>query len=233
MSLAIQAQKEFDRSHNRLMVREAEERLYNSGAEHLSDREALALLSGLTVDRAREILNTHSFAKLENLPVSTLSELMGDRAARAFVCALEVGRRAARQRVVDTLEFSSPESIYRFMAPRLSHLQKERFIALALNTKNRLIREITVSEGDLNSSVVHPREVFQPLILESASAVIFVHNHPSGDPTPSQRDVEVTQRLRQAGELLGIKVLDHVVVASGGFYSFQAHGFFAGNSALF
>ncbi len=98
-------------------------------------------------------------------------------------------------------------------------------MALALNTKNRLIRDVLISEGDLNSSIVHPREVFEPLIRLSCAAVIFVHNHPSGDPTPSQRDLGVTERLRQVGEILGIKVLDHVIVATNGYYSFQTNGF--------
>lgn len=132
------------------------------------------------------------------------------------------------------IDLSSPESVYRISWDVLQHTMKEKFIVLALNTKNKLIAVIEISEGDLSSSIVHPREVFQPLILlGGVSAWIAVHNHPSGDPTPSQRDVEITQRLRQSSELLGIKMLDHVVVAEQGYYSFQTHGFFASSSLAF
>jgi DNA repair protein RadC len=160
------------------------------------------------------------------LSVAEMQAEYGARAGILLAASLEFGRRTMRGTGARP-DFSAPEAVHKWLAPRLVHLQKERFIALALDSKNRLMREITVSEGDLNSSIVHPREVFRPLIAMSAGAVIFVHNHPSGDPTPSQRDVDVTQRLRQVGDLLGIKVLDHVIVATAGFYSFQSHGFLA------
>ena len=209
------------------------EKLALRGAGALSDSELLAILirtgskgrSALDVGRALcgtglHDVSVQSFDELASLPG------IGPSRSAAILAAFELGRRVS-QKPHEAQDMSSPESVYRLCGPSLNHLRRERFVALALNTKNRLMRELVISEGDLNSSVVHPREVFEPLIRVSAAAVIFVHNHPSGDPTPSQRDVEVTQRLLQVGELLGIKVLDHVVVAMRGFYSFQAHGFLA------
>ncbi len=208
------------------------EKLATRGAEALSDSELLAIFirtgarGKSAVDIGRE-LAARGLPDLARLSFPEVAALPGVGPARAaaILAAFELGRRAIALRG-DEIELTSPEAVSRFCGPRLNHLKKERFLALALTTKNRLLREELVSEGDLNSSIVHPREVFAPLLRCSAAAVIFVHNHPSGDPTPSQRDLEITQRLRRVGELLGIKVLDHVVVAAGGFYSFQSHGFF-------
>ena len=130
-----------------------------------------------------------------------------------------------------SIELSSPEMVYKMAWEVLQHSSTERFVVFALNTKNRLIGAIEVSVGDVNSAIVTPREVFTPLAIINSAAFVAVHNHPSGDCTPSQRDVEVTNRLRQCSELMGIKMLDHVVVAAGGYYSFQKHGFFASSVA--
>jgi DNA repair protein RadC len=207
------------------------EKLAARGAASLSDSELLAILirTGTPGRSAMDIGRVLSALGLEAVSRMSVAELsavpgMGTARAATVLAALELGRRTGGYRP-EKLELVSPEAVYRLLGPRLNHLRKERFIALALNTKNRLIREELISEGDLNSSLVHPREVFEPLIRWSAAAVIFAHNHPSGDPTPSQRDIDVTQRLRQVGDLLGIKVLDHVIIASEGFYSFQTHGF--------
>lgn len=97
-------------------------------------------------------------------------------------------------------------------------------MALLLDGKNRILKEVRVSEGSLNQSIVHPREVFSPAVRESAAAIILVHNHPSGDPAPSREDREITRRLKDAGELMGVKVLDHIIIGDGGFVSFTALG---------
>lgn len=106
----------------------------------------------------------------------------------------------------------------------LRHETKEHFIALHLDSKNRLLCLEIVSVGSLNASIVHPREVYKSALLSSAAAIVFVHNHPSGDPTPSREDIELTSRLKEAGELLGIRLLDHVVIGSGRHYSFADTG---------
>jgi DNA repair protein RadC len=108
--------------------------------------------------------------------------------------------------------------------PKLSDLRKEVFVALLLDGKNRLIRRVRVSEGSLTSSVVHPREAFLPAVRASAAAVIFAHNHPSGDPTPSREDISITEQLRQAGQILGISVLDHLIIGENSFSSLAEEG---------
>ncbi len=119
---------------------------------------------------------------------------------------------------------SSPEEAYRYMRPRYINEYREHFDVLLMNTRNRLIRRHRVSTGSLTASVVHPREVFNPVIRESAAGVLFVHNHPSGDPSPSREDVEITHRLRQVGEVLGVRVHDHIVCGHDRFFSFSREG---------
>jgi DNA repair protein RadC len=120
--------------------------------------------------------------------------------------------------------FCASQDVADFYRPRLRDRKKEEFRCVLLDTKNRFLREETVSTGSLTASLVHPRETFKAAVRESAAAVIFVHNHPSGDARPSQEDIALTKRLVQAGDLLGIRVLDHVIVGDGGHFSFRDSG---------
>ena len=95
---------------------------------------------------------------------------------------------------------------------------------MLLDSKNRLIKEVQISEGSLSASIVHPREVFAPVLRESAAAVLFIHNHPSGDPTPSREDIEITKRLKEVGDLMGVRVLDHIIIGNGDFVSLADRG---------
>ena len=124
----------------------------------------------------------------------------------------------------DAPTLGSPEETYRYMRPRYVNEYREHFDVLMMDNRNRLIRHHRVSTGSLTSSIVHPREVFRPIIRESAASVIFCHAHPSGDPSPSREDVEITHRLRQVGEVMGIRVHDHVVCGHGRFFSFNREG---------
>ena len=119
---------------------------------------------------------------------------------------------------------SSPEEAYRYMRPRYVNEHREHFDVLMMTNRNKLIRRHRVSTGSLTASVVHPREVFNPVVRESAAGVIFVHNHPSGDPSPSREDIDITHRLRQVGEVLGVRVHDHVVCGHDRFFSFNREG---------
>ena len=119
---------------------------------------------------------------------------------------------------------STPEEAYRYMRPKYVNEYREHFDVLMMDNQNRLIRHHRVSTGSLTSSIVHPREVFRPVIRESAASVIFCHGHPTGDPNPSREDVEITHRLRQVGEVMGIRVHDHVVCGHGRFFSFKREG---------
>jgi len=120
--------------------------------------------------------------------------------------------------------FTSPRQVFDYFHHEFRDSRKEYFLALLLDGKNRIVRRVQISEGSLNQSIVHPREVFSPAVKESAAALILVHNHPTGDPAPSGEDIAVTRRLREAGDLMGIKVLDHIIVGDGEYVSFVERG---------
>ena len=164
--------------------------------------------------------------RLARAPLAEIRRLGGlrERRAAAVAAAFAVGRRVARSEWVRGDPVRCGREVFEFFRPRLRGLKKELFYAVLLDGKNRILREERVSEGTLTSSLVHPREVFAPAVRESAAALIVVHNHPSGDPTPSPEDREVTRRLRSAGEIVGIRVLDHVVVGEEAYVSFLEKG---------
>lgn len=139
------------------------------------------------------------------------------RAARVLAC-MEMGRRTGRVRHDARPSISTPEDVVHLCGPAMAGFDREHFRVLALNTKNRLIRMFEVSVGSLNATIVHPRELFKDAVRVSAASVVVVHNHPSGDPTPSGADIQLTRRLVKAGDVLGIEVLDHVVIGGGGDY---------------
>jgi DNA repair protein RadC len=143
-------------------------------------------------------------------------EGIGPAGAARLLAALEMSRRAAGPCDDRRPTISTPEDVVTLCSSHLRGRDREHFWTLALNTKNRLLRIIEVSVGSLNASIVHPRELFKDAVRVSAASVVVVHNHPSGDPTPSGADVQLTRRLVKAGDVLGIEVLDHVVVGDGG-----------------
>ncbi len=168
---------------------------------------------------------------LLDLDSMTLRELRGHglTAAQAgrVKAAFELGRQLLEAESCvheNSPLFSTPEEAYRYMRPRYVNEYREHFDVLLMTNRNRLIRRHRVSTGSLTSSVVHPREVFHPVVRESAAGVIFVHNHPSGDPSPSREDVDITHRLRQVGEVLGIRIHDHIVCGHDRFFSFNREG---------
>jgi DNA repair protein RadC len=137
---------------------------------------------------------------------------------------LEIARRISSEPLERAARVDSSSVVHAHFGPLLASEKRESFHVLLLDSKNGLMAKTRISEGSLGASLVHPREAFRPAVLAAAAAVIFVHNHPSGDPSPSREDHEVTARLREAGTLMGIPVLDHVVVAARGYYSFADHG---------
>lgn len=180
------------------------------------------------IDLGREILSR--FGSLEQVARASTAELCqakgtGPAKAATILAAFELGRRVVARRLSWEQErFTSPEQIFHHYQHQMLSLRKERFHILLLDSKNRIMREIMVSEGSLTQSIVHPREVFTQAVRDSAAAVILIHNHPSGDPTPSREDREITRRLKDAGDLLGIRVLDHLVIGASDFFSFSAQG---------
>lgn len=159
-------------------------------------------------------------------PVRELSAApgMGPVKTASLRAAFEIGRRIAAKRLSVGDPIRSPDDVHRHFYERLRDAERECFITLLLDGRQRVLREVLVSQGTLTASLVHPREVFRAAVQDAAAAVILVHNHPSGDPAPSREDHEVTQRLARAGEIMGIRVLDHVIVAEQGYHSFQDAG---------
>jgi len=206
------------------------------GAHALSDAELLAVLirtgtrSESALVLAQRILKGDGWKSgLSYLIESTIEELsnvkgIGTAKAVQIKAAIELGRRissySGRQQVIIT----SPLDVKQLLMEEMRFLEKEHFKAILLNTKNHVIAIEDVSIGSLNSSIVHPREVFKPAIKRSSASVILVHNHPSGDPTPSKEDIEVTSRLVNAGNILGIAVLDHIIIGRNSIISFKEQG---------
>jgi len=143
-------------------------------------------------------------------------EGVGPAAAARLLACVEMSRRAGLEGAARRPTITTPEDVVALCAPQLRGLDREHFWTLALNTKNGLLKIIEVSIGSLNASIVHPRELFREAVRAAASSVVVVHNHPSGDPTPSGADIQLTRRLVKAGDVLGIEVLDHVVIGDGG-----------------
>jgi DNA repair protein RadC len=210
------------------------ERLLHCGPEALSDAELLALVLG-TGHRAAGDAYALSrtliarFGTLQRTVAAASAELslhpgVGAARAAALRAIGELARRLASMRLERGTQIRSPHDVHAHFGPLLAQEKKERFYAILLDSKNRVMTNFRISEGSLGASLVHPREAFRPAIREAAAAVIFLHNHPSGDPSPSSEDRQVTGRLRDAGELLGIPVLDHVIVGSEGYYSFADDG---------
>ena len=197
----------------------------------LSSSEPAALLGRLMGEAATPAAQRllAQFGTLRRLSAAGALEMecaggLAPRVAQRLAAAFELGRLAHAERVRRDAPFRSSRDIFERFHPLLRDLKKERFLAVLVDGKNRVMREDRVSEGSLTSSLVHPREVFGPALREGAANVIFVHNHPSGDPEPSPEDHDITHRLCAVGDLLGIRVLDHLVVGDGDYVSFLDRG---------
>lgn len=194
--------------------------------KQVTELELVALLVGPSKTESALDVAGRVLALGDNLSCATVRDLApvlgSKRKALRLAAAVELGRRLACRPGADRPQISKPEDAARLVMPEMRHLDREELRAILLDTKNRLIQVETVAVGSLNSAGVEPREVFKSAVRQSAAAVILTHNHPSGDPTPSRDDVALTKRLLQAGELLGIEVLDHVVIGDGKYISLKA-----------
>jgi DNA repair protein RadC len=210
------------------------ERLRALGAQALSTPELLAMLLG-TGSRDHSALTcaqlvyercAGSLGRLASMPLASLTHIpgVGDARASAVQAALELGRRMAGEAREAGVPLRGPRDVAAVFAPRLQDAPVEEFHVAILDAQHRLERDVLVTRGLLNSSLVHPREVFREAIAERAAAIILVHNHPSGDPTPSAEDRAVTEQLAAAGRLLDIPVHDHVIVGRGRYVSFAEAG---------
>ena len=208
------------------------ERLLKLGAEALSAQEILAVILGRGTKGEPVMMTSQKlvsrFGNLKGIANASVEELIqtsgiGPAKAAQIKAALELSRRleadaSEKPRAI----LKSPEDVAAEVRSQLKGKKKEHFLVLCLDTRNRLIDCKLVSMGSLDTSVVHPREVFKEAISSCAASVIFAHNHPSGDPEPSKEDVELTRRLVKAGEIVGIDVLDHIIVCDEGFISLKA-----------
>lgn len=209
------------------------ERLLKYGSESLSDAQLLAIIlrtgSGGKGVMSLAIQLLDKYNGLRDIDSASANDLksvsgLGTAKVAQIKAAFELGKRLMSDSIGNMPVFSSSQSVYSYFAPRFKNLKKETFFCALLDAKNRLIRESRVSEGTLTNSPVHSREAFREAVRESANAVIFIHNHPSGDPAPSKDDITVTEKLRNAGDVIGITVLDHLIIGDGSYSSLKEKG---------
>lgn len=193
------------------------QRVLDGDAHVLSDEELFTVILDGDRSSARGLISRWSLAdgiwRASAEDLFALDGMRPESVARVLAC-LEVSRRSTVWKVKHRKTIGSPSDVVDLCAQRLRGCDRERFWALALDTRNHLIATIDVSLGSLDASIVHPRELFRDAVRLSASTLVLVHNHPSGDPTPSGADIKLTRRLVEAGELMGIDVVDHVVIGS-------------------
>ena len=203
------------------------ERLLGTGPGVLTDADLVAVLLGTgqpgegILELAARVTNAIPLRQLHRVPVEELVQVRGMGLARAaqLLAAAELGRRLWPDGDAASL-VRGPETVFD-LTRDIRGLNREHFVGFYLNSRNQVLRREIISIGSLNASIVHPREVYQPAIAVSAASLILAHNHPSGDPTPSEEDLAITRRLVEAGRILGIDVLDHVVVAKDAYASFK------------
>jgi DNA repair protein RadC len=206
---------------------EIKERLQEYGVAALNNAEIISLLTRTDTATARDILSR--IGGLEAIAKMSLEELkhyMTPSAADSIKTALDFANRINKATRNEKQVISSPETAYNYLSPILRYEQVEKFVCIFLNTKNKILAHEIISIGTLNSTIVHPREVYNRAIAHRASAIIVAHNHPSGDPTPSAADIEMTERLKNAGEIIGIDLLDHVIIGDSSYVSLKEGGLF-------
>ncbi|OGX68189.1 MAG: hypothetical protein A2189_08225 [Paenibacillus sp. RIFOXYA1_FULL_44_5] len=209
------------------------ERMLSFGAPSLSNGELLAILLGTgtrnesAVHLAERVLaQAEGLRSLVDMSIEQMTQIKGIGLAKAIQiqAGVELGKRISSIRMNSRPTIRTPQDAADLLMEDMRYLQKEHFVCLFLNTKNHVLAQETLSMGSLNASIVHPREVFRAAIKRSSASIICVHNHPSGDPTPSPEDIDLTRRLSEAGQIIGIEVLDHLVLGDNTFVSLKERG---------
>ena len=212
------------------MTERPRERLIESGASSLSNEELLAILlrtgrKDLSVlELAKNVLyHLESLEDLKRITVLELLQINGIKIAKAttIVAAIELGKRLSNLQKIEKISVKSAFDVYHLLYQDLTHLEQEHFICLYLNTKSELIKKETIYIGTINQTLIHPREIFKHAIKLSAAAIIFAHNHPSGDSTPSKADFQATTSLMGSSAIMGIDVIDHIVIGNHEYYSLK------------
>ncbi|MEG0919450.1 MAG: DNA repair protein RadC [Anaerovoracaceae bacterium] len=216
------------------MVERPREKMIKYGSEILSNSELLAIIlktgtrKKSVMDLADEVLNygTDGLRSLMEMSFEELMQINGVGLAKAteILATIELGKRFSTSKVLDRGRIESVNDVVNLYMEEMRYFKKEYFRAILLDSKGKIISTVNVSVGDLSSSVVHPRETFVIAIKRSAASIILLHNHPSGNPEPSEADISVTKRLAESGELLGIKILDHIIIGDGTFFSMKSKG---------
>lgn len=207
------------------------EKLYSQGVEALSNTELLAIIirtgsrEDTAIDLARRILSldNRGIAYLADVTLEELMELKGIGASKAcqIMATIEIGKRLSKRGPQDKIKVTSPLVLVDLLMDEMRYLNKEFFKIAILDTKNQILSIENISIGTLNASIVHPRDVFKISIKRNANSIILIHNHPSGDTTPSSEDINITNRLIDGGNLIGIKVLDHIIIGDNKYLSFK------------
>lgn len=191
------------------------QRLREDGPEYLTESELLKFVCGTIPNSViQEIETKYTLKSLSRATIPELEKIpgIGPAKAAAIVSTFELSRKLCSYTDDPCPKIHSPSDVYKLMHPKMQGLQKEQLVVLLLNTKNRVIKEEIISIGTLNSNLVHPREVFKSAIQNSAANIIVLHNHPSGNSEPSREDIAATEKLVKAGQILGIKVFDHIII---------------------
>lgn len=207
------------------------EKLYIHGPQALSNEELIAIIirtgnkNDSAIDLARKVLSKdeRGLVYLRNTTLQQLTDTkgIGECKAAQILAAIEIGKRINFRVALEKVKINEPSTIANLYMDEMRYLEKEHFRIALLNTKNQIIVTEEISIGTLNASIVHPRDVFMAAIKRNANSMILIHNHPSGDPTPSNEDINITNRLVDAGNIIGIKVLDHIIIGDNRYISFK------------
>lgn len=210
------------------------ERLVRQGASSLSNQELIAILlrTGTKQESVLHLANRvlNYFEQIQELKNASIEEItavkgIGQAKAVQLLAAVELGKRLAQQKTDDKFTIRSPKDAATYLMHDMTSLNQEHFVTLFLNVKNQILHKQTIFIGSLNASIVHPREIFREAVKRSAASIICAHNHPSGNPSPSTEDIDVTKRLYEAGLLMGIELLDHVIIGDHQFISLKEKGY--------
>lgn len=208
------------------------EKLIKNGPKTLSNSELLAIILRTgnkkenVINVANKLFNRYNIKSLSRIRINNLKKELGIGEAKAcqIIACFELGRRLARFKEDKKLVIKNAKDIAKVFIPEMSSLKKEHFKGIYLDSRKKVIKEETIFIGSLNESVIHPREIFQIALNENAAALILIHNHPSGNPKPSKEDIEITKELVEAGDILGIPVLDHIIIGDKKYFSMREKG---------
>jgi len=198
------------------------EKLIKNGSKNLTNSELLSIILRTgnkkegVLELSNKLLKKYNLKSLSRLKTSSLKQQLGigDAKACQILACFELGKRLAAFKEIKNPQIKTAQDAATLFLPEMSNLEKENFKGVYLDSRKKIIKQETIFIGSLNESIVHPREIFKIALEENAAAIILLHNHPSGDPSPSRLDIEVTQELINAGKLLGIPILDHIIIGS-------------------